>query len=98
MNVSEESEIDIIPILLTLAVQGCEIQTKGIASYFHYSDISPTFNRIQTKDWKICTRKIWCFRLNDLKDWKSWKIWKPWKSDRLVGLKPELAFNIFQVT
>ena len=43
-----QSEIDIIPILLTLTVQECEIQTKGIASYFLYSDISPTFNLIKT--------------------------------------------------
>ena len=42
-----QSEIGIIPILLTLALQECEIQAKGLASYFLYSGISPTLNLIK---------------------------------------------------
>ena len=46
-RMGSQSEIGIIPILLTLALQECEIQAKGLASYFLYSCISPTLNLIK---------------------------------------------------
>lgn len=65
-RMGSQSEIGIIPILLTLTVQECEIQAKGLASYFLYSGISPTLNLIKTihycgLNWGLKKSTIWVY-------------------------------------